>query len=477
MNDLPPGWAEASLGEIADTSLGKMLDRGKATGKHTVPYLRNVNVQWGRIDLDDVLTMEIPPEEQDFFKLEPRDLLVCEGGEVGRCAIWAGDAEYMAFQKALHRVRPHAGIEVKYLRYLMEYMSLSRMLVPYSTGSTIKHLSQQQLRRLPIVIPPTPEQCRIVAALEGLLSRLERGTEQVAKLIRRIDRFRDALMAAACTGRLKGDSYYDFAAVKLASADSIDGDLPDIPSHWSWARLSEIAEVVGGVTKDSKKQSDPALPEVPYLRVANVQRGRLDLANVSYIRVPPQKARQLELRPGDVLLNEGGDRDKLGRGWIWEGQIPGCIHQNHVFRARVLDSVLHPKLLAWHANGFGKRWCEVNGKQSVNLASISLAKIKMLPLPLPPIEEQKQLVAEAEQYLTLLDNAERTARASLSRAYELRKSLLTEAFAGRLVEQDPADEPASVLLERIRAERVVQGPVRRTRRGKGEKAPQKETLL
>ena len=106
MSDLPLGWTWTTLGEIAETSLGKMLDRGKDSGQHSVPYLRNVNVQWGQIDLSDIKAMEIPPAQQELFRLHTGDLLVCEGGEVGRCAIWTGSSEYMAFQKALHRVRP-----------------------------------------------------------------------------------------------------------------------------------------------------------------------------------------------------------------------------------------------------------------------------------------------------------------------------------------------------------------------------------
>lgn len=477
MTPPPTGWVETTLGEIADTTLGKMLDRGKATGEHPVPYLRNVNIQWGRIDLTDILTMDISPVEQDFYRLQPGDLLACEGGEIGRCAIWTHEAGYMAFQKALHRIRPFHGIEVKYLRYLLEHMSKEGSLLPYATGSTIKHLPQQQIRRLPIHLPPTAEQQRIVAALEEHLTRLERGTSQVSKLAQRIDRFRDSLMTAACTGRLIAGANFHLGAAKPSVANSIDGNLPEIPDHWSWARLGEIAEVVGGVTKDTKSQNNPALTEVPYLRVANVQRGRLDLTNVTHIRVSPKKAKQLELKVGDVLLNEGGDRDKLGRGWIWEGQIPGCIHQNHVFRARVTDGLLHPKLLAWHANGFGKRWCEINGKQSVNLASISLSKIKLLPVPIPPPEEQRQLVAEAEQYLTLLDNAEQAVQATLGRARLLRRSLLKEAFSGRLVEQDPADEAAADLLKRVQDERTEYRSTRRPRKGRVGSAPQKETLV
>jgi type I restriction enzyme S subunit len=476
MTDLPPGWCETTLGEIAETSLGKMLDKGKRVNGQMVPYLRNVNVRWGWIDLSDVHQMEILAHDLDRYLLRSGDLLVCEGGEIGRCAVWLGGRGYMAFQKALHRVRLHGGVDVNYVRYLFEFLAVNKTLASYSTGSTIKHLPQQQLRQMPVPLPPTEEQRRIAATLDNHLSCIERGLVQIDRLIRRIDRFRDSLMAAACTGKLLDKSSIDGVAAKLSPASSIDGDLPEIPAHWYWARLGEIAEVVGGVTKDSKKQSDPTLPEVPYLRVANVQRGRLDLANIAYIRVPPQKAKQLELRPGDVLLNEGGDRDKLGRGWIWEDQVPGCIHQNHVFRARVINGVLHPKLLAWHANSFGKLWCEVNGKQSVNLASISLSMIRLMPIPVPPPEEQERLLVKAEQYLTLLDEVEQAARASCARAHKLRNSLLADAFAGRLVEQDPADEPASVLVERIQAERAAQPKVKRTRRTSGRKT-QEETLL
>lgn len=271
-------------------------------------------------------------------------------------------------------------------------------------------------------------------------------------------------MAAACTGSFL-NLISDGQASLPVPAGVIDGELPRIPADWTWMRLGELAEVVGGVTKDTKKQSNPDLPSVPYLRVANVQRARLNLEDIAYIRVPEEKARQLALQPGDVLLNEGGDRDKLGRGWIWEGQIPGCIHQNHVFRARIKDRILHPKLLAWHANGFGRTWFERNGKQSVNLASISLSKIKLFPVPVPPAHLQEEMVAETERNLSALDNVESLVHRSLIRAKHLRRSLLADAFAGRLVPQDPDDEPASVLLERIKAEwAAVRTPKRRDSR-------------
>ena len=132
-------------------------------------------------------------------------------------------------------------------------------------------------------------------------------------------------------------------------------------------------------SKDSKKQSHPAMRQVAYLRVANVQGGYLDLSDVATLRVTDAQFKKLTLKRGDILLNEGGDRDKLGRGWVWDGQIESCVHQNHVFRARLFDSVIDPRLVAWHANSYGRKWFSRNGKQSVNLASVSLSTIKQFP--------------------------------------------------------------------------------------------------
>ncbi len=215
-------------------------------------------------------------------------------------------------------------------------------------------------------------------------------------------------------------------------ADVDDGELQDLPAGWRWQRLHEVADVVGGVTKDASKQADPSFVEVPYLRVANVQRGRLDLRVISRIRVPPAKLEQLRLQPGDVLLNEGGDRDKLGRGWVWSGEVADCITQNHVFRARPRRDVIHPKLLSWSANTLGGPWCERNGKQSVNLASISLKRIRLMPVPVPPLDMQQGMVGRLERVHEHSARLTAAIDGQLARAAGLRRSLLSAAFSGRL---------------------------------------------
>jgi type I restriction enzyme S subunit len=211
---------------------------------------------------------------------------------------------------------------------------------------------------------------------------------------------------------------------------------------------------VGGLTKGQKRKPGTQTRLIPYLRVANVQRGHLDLDNVKLIDATEDEIRSLQLMPGDVLLNEGGDRDKLGRGWIWEGQIEECVHQNHVFRVRLDPAMAIPKFVSHYANHFGQKYFFDEGKQTTNLASINMKKLSALPVPSPPVAEQESLVADLEDQLSLIDDLDKSVKASLARATSLRQSILKSAFGGKLVPQDSNDESASALLERIRAARL-----------------------
>jgi type I restriction enzyme S subunit len=214
--------------------------------------------------------------------------------------------------------------------------------------------------------------------------------------------------------------------------------------------LREIGDIVGGVTVDKKRSPEEPVT-VPYLRVANVQRGFLDLAEVKTIKVERGVAERLRLQPNDILLNEGGDRDKIGRGWIWQHQLPNCIRQNHVFRVRLHDSGVNAFFVSHYANEMGRRFFIEKGKQTTNLASISLSKIGELPVPVPPRDEARIIIPIGIRNGYPHRNAQRAS--TLGRGcIALRQSILKAAFEGRLVPQDPSDEPTSVLLARLRAE-------------------------
>ncbi|MBT2478708.1 restriction endonuclease subunit S [Streptomyces sp. ISL-94] len=463
-NPLPPGWVWASIGEIAEVSGGIQKQQKRRPVENKFPFLRVANVGRGSLNLAEVHEVELFDGEIDRYRIEVGDLLVVEGNgspdQIGRAARWRGSIKDAVHQNHLIRVRPNKEISPIYLEAVWNSPVVSAQLLEVAQSTSgLYTLSTTKVKRVVIPLPSLAEQQRILDTLEDHISRLDAAQALVGRCSARLGRLRDTVSSPIFGYAVNADSE---AASFLPPAGTIDDDLPRVPLGWSWRRLEDVADVVGGVTKDSKKQSDPDLPEVPYLRVANVQRGRLDLNQVSMIRVPEGKAAALALQPGDVLMNEGGDRNKLGRGWIWEGQIPGAIHQNHVFRARVRDGEIDPKLLSWYANS-SVRWFEQNGKQSVNLASISVSKIKKFPVPIPPVAEQSLIVERVEDDLSVMDNVLEVIARSHRRSSSLRRALLERAFSGRLVPQDANDESASALLARIEAERqtVVARPARR----------------
>lgn len=232
----------------------------------------------------------------------------------------------------------------------------------------------------------------------------------------------------------------------------------ELPSGWQSAALRDIAEIVGGVTKDTKKSAGSGFREVPYLRVANVQRGWLDLTEVKLIAASEADIQKLSLLPGDILLNEGGDRDKLGRGWIWQGQLSECIHQNHVFRARLLSRDIDPVYVAHFTNSVAQTYFATHGSQTTNLASISLTKLGSLPIRLPPAAEQTRIVAKLEELLSDLDAGVAELKVAQAKLQQYRQSLLKAAVEGSLTrawrEAHPApEETGADLLARILRER------------------------
>ena len=196
-------------------------------------------------------------------------------------------------------------------------------------------------------------------------------------------------------------------------------------------RLDEIADISGGITKgrDLSKQETVHLP---YLRVANVQNGYLDLSQMKTIELKVSEKEKYLLRSGDVLYTEGGDRDKLGRGTVWNDEIPNCVHQNHVFKARLDLKKANPRYVAyWSMSAFARNYFYNKGKQSVNLASINKTVLSALTLPLPSLPEQEATLREIESRLSVCDSIEKTVDTALQQAEAMRQSILKKAFEGK----------------------------------------------
>ncbi len=198
--------------------------------------------------------------------------------------------------------------------------------------------------------------------------------------------------------------------------------------QWGVEPLNTKTEIVSGVTK-GKKYKSTNLREVPYMRVANVQDGHLDLTEIKTIEVTDDEIQQYKLRKGDLLLTEGGDPDKLGRGAVWNDEIDECIHQNHIFRVRVKDTSINPVFLsALMASKYGKNYFLKAAKQTTGIATINSTQLKAFPLIKPPVELQNQFAAIVEK----VESIKSRYIQSLTELENLYGSLSQRAFKGEL---------------------------------------------
>jgi type I restriction enzyme S subunit len=371
---------------------------------------------------------------------------------------------------------PDERVEPKFLSYFLRQNSVRDFLASNvsGVGGSLMRVKPATLRDFPFAYPERSEQRTIVAEIEKQFSRLDEAVASLKRTKANLKRYKAAVLKAAVEGKLTANWRKQHPDVEPASklleriltercarwsgrgqynqpGKPETNDLPRLPSKWLWARLDAIASLKGGITVDKNRKA-PTARTVPYLRVANVQRGYLDLSEIKTIVAPDADIKDLRLLPGDILFNEGGDRDKLGRGWIWEGQLPECIHQNHVFRARLYSAQVSPKLVSWWGNSFGQAYFLREGKQTTNLASLNLTKLSAFPIPFPPTAEQQQIVVEVERRLSVIDELEATVEANLTRANRLRQSILSDAFSGRLVRQGTEPIPNNMTVLSLAAE-------------------------
>lgn len=367
MSDLPIGWTETSLENVVEILDSRRIpinsqEREKRiVGKKEeklYPYY-GATGQVGYID--------------DYIFDEPLILL----GEDGipfldpmRPKAYLVDGKYW--------VNNHAHV-LKSINELSDRHYLWAFLNAYDyrekvTGTTRLKLTQEAMRTIQVSLAPFNEQKRIVNKLAPLLAHVASCQSHLERIPQILKQFHQSVLAAATSGQLTvtwrlSKGYADETTSFDFSDANCFGEY-EFPATWQAMRLKDITDVMGGITKDSKKQNS-ADEELPYLRVANVQRGYFDLSEIKTIRVPKQRVEDLLLKDGDILFNEGGDIDKLGRGWVWSSEIERCIFQNHVFRARLKDDNFVPKFFSHYGNSRGYDYFLRYGKQTTNLASIN----------------------------------------------------------------------------------------------------------
>jgi type I restriction enzyme S subunit len=336
--------------------------------------------------------------------------------------------ETVAIGRGLNAIRPLGNILTRYVLYY--FKQIEPVFSGKGTGTTFSAVTVDDVKNLDFPLPPLAEQQRIVEKIDALFSKLDKGAETLKTVRQQLRTYRQAVLKWAFEGKLPG--------------------IKDI--SFKNRNITEFFEISGGITKNSTRNKLPL--KMPYLRVANVYYNYLNLTEVKIIGVTESEIERTVLLPNDLLFVEGnGSKEQIGRVAMWGGEIDKCLHQNHIVKGRPNGSMMAKYAIYYLMSKSGRDQILTIASSTSGLYTLSVNKIKSLMLPY--CLEQQKLVNTIESRLSVCDKLEAIVEESLAKSEALRQSILKKAFAGRLVPQDPKDEPAEKLLKRIMTERQM----------------------
>jgi len=480
------GWVETNLGTVSTHPQYGWTCSSTKNG--SLKLLRTTDISSGKVDWDDVPYCSAVPDQIEKFVLGKNDIVVSRAGSIGvSYCLSDSDLEYKAvFASYLIRFRPL--IPAAFVYYYLKSSAYWQFISASQLGIAVPNVNASKLAELPLPLPPLNEQKRIVAKLDAIMPRIDSVKERLEKIPAILKRFRQSVLTAAVTGKLTEKWREEHPEVESVEAllekargfkkalhqntciaekiavtqkkktcffreEEAEIEGIELPRSWNTTYLGNISWVQGGVQKTPKRK--PVNNFYRYLSVANVYRGFLKLDNVSSFEATESEFDQYKLIKGDLLIVEGnGSAGEIGRCAIWSGEIEKCIHQNHIIRARPVSSLLDSSysMLFFNSN-FGIKIMMGIASTTSGLYTLSVSKVNNLPIPLPPLEEQKEIVRQVDKLFALADKVEEHYQKAWARVDALSQSVLAKAFRGELVPQDPDDEPAEKLLQRIQEEK------------------------
>ena len=347
-----------------------------------------------------------------------------------------------------------------------------------------------------VPLPPLPEQHRIVAQIETQFTRLDASVAALRRAQANLKRYRVSVLNAACEGRLVPTEVelarsegreYEPAAVLLERmladrrarwesqehrqgkykepAPPNTSGLPELPEGWVWATVEHV--ILGTPQNGLYKPKSQYGGGIPILRIDDFQDFALrERELLRCLRISAKEIGTYGLEVGQLVVNRVNSPSHLGKCLVVPESLLPAVFESNMMRITTNPLVSKYFLACYLRSKDGRACLTANAKWAVNQASINQTDVCMTPMPLPPLAEQRRIVAEVERRLSVIQKTEATVEASLARAERLRQSILKQAFSGKLLPQDPDDEPASVLLERIKAERESEGQASATGKGK-----------
>ena len=334
---------------------------------------------------------------------------------------------YGAVSPVYYMLFPRNNIEtnIQYYNYLFQTTAFQQSLRGYGNG-ILEIRMRIQMQKLKTVLLPVPtflEQSNITVYLDASLSKLNILLSKTRSSIEEYKKLKQAVITQAVTKGVRGEWEMKDSGVEW---------IGEIPKEWRKTQLRHCATIKSGITLGKSYSKDTVLIERPYLRVANVQGGYVDLNDLATIEVTPDEDLKYRLHSGDVLMTEGGDRDKLGRCCVWHNEIEPCLHQNHVFAVQTNETVLLPEFLEYlTASDVGRSYFDVTAIKTTNLACTSSSKVLAFTIPLPPIEEQIEIVGFIKKRSLELNKLIMKKELLVQELESYRKSLIYEVVTGK----------------------------------------------
>ena len=495
---IPETWTQATIGDVC--SHPQYGYTTKAAKNGDLRLLRTTDITSGKISWETVPYCSENPDNPEAYLLEDGDIVVSRAGSIGVSHL-VSKPRKAVFASYLIRFRPF--IDRRFFRYFLGSPDYWAAIDDKKLGVAVPNVNATKLKAIPVPVPPEREQTRIVAKIEELFSELDRGIESLKTARAQLKVYRQAVLKHAFEGKLTAQwrkenkdklekpeqllarirqersARYERQlqewriAVKewegkgkpgrkplkpkkpleiAGVPDDVSAKLPQLPEGWLWVRLGNISDVSGGLTKNQKRNSLPR--KMKYLRVANVYSDKILTDDVYKIGVTEGEAKKVALKVGDLLIVEGnGSIEQIGRAAVWEGELPACGHQNHLIRVRLATKSAPRFFLQFLLSPLGRDLIVKESSSTSGLHTLSISKVSNLIVPVASSSEESEVVVQIEERLSKVDKALEEVDTQLARSKALHQSILMKAFAGQLVAQDPNDEPASVLLDRIKAEK------------------------
>lgn len=425
------------------------------------------------------------PEDVLYGRLRPYLNKVFRPDFEGVCS-----PEFLVFRESPY-------LNSRYLQYFLNSWRFKTFAAHLVEGDRPR-VDWGQLKCFNFPFPPIREQQRIVSAIEERFTILDAVTTALQQDKQKLKLARASVLKYAVEGKLTEKWRAEHPATESGSellerilaerrarweaeqlAKGKDprklryeepkgpdvSELSELPEGWCWATVEQVSYFVRYGTS-AKTSEDPS--GVPVLRMGNIQDGQLDISNLKYLPVDHPEFPDLLLQEGDLLFNRTNSAELVGKSAVYRGKVDQCSYASYLICVRTVTECLTDYVCFFLNSLYGKAWVASVVTQQVGQANVNGTKLQNLVFPLPPLAEQQQIVADVERRLSVIEQAEAAIETSLKRIERARQSILERAFSGRLVLQDPDDEPASVLLERIQEERTrraMEGKPRGRNRG------------